>query len=131
LATVHERVIDRDLAERYRLERKIGQGGMAVVYEGIDTVLRRRVAIKVLRPHLAADEAFVARFFSEAQHAAKLAHPNIVNVYDVGRAGESYYIVMELVEGTTLAEMIASDGRLPGATLQRSRIRAPPKSAAS
>ncbi len=106
-------MIDRDLAERYRLERKIGQGGMAVVYEGIDTVLRRRVAIKVLRPHLAADEAFVARFFSEAQHAAKLAHPNIVNVYDVGRAGESYYIVMELVEGTTLAEMIASDGRLP------------------
>jgi len=106
-------VIERDLAERYRLERKIGQGGMAVVYEGIDTVLRRRVAIKVLRPHLAVDEAFVARFFNEAQHAAKLAHPNIVNVYDVGRAGESYYIVMELVEGTTLAEMIASDGRLP------------------
>ena len=105
-------MIERNLSERYRLEDRIGQGGMAVVYAGIDTVLRRRVAIKVLRPHLAADEEFVQRFYSEAHHAAKLSHPNIVNIYDVGRAGEDYFIVMELVDGATLAEMI-EDGPLP------------------
>jgi len=106
-------VIERNLSQRYRLEGRIGQGGMAVVYSGMDTVLRRRVAIKVLRPHLAADGDFVQRFYTEAQHAAKLSHPNIVNIYDVGREGENYFIVMELIDGTTLAEMIESDGRLP------------------
>jgi serine/threonine protein kinase len=108
-------VIERNLSERYRLEGQIGQGGMGVVYAGTDTVLRRRVAIKVLRPQLAADDDFVRRFYSEAQHAAKLSHPNIVNIYDVGREGESYYIVMELVDGATLAEMIEHDVRLPEA----------------
>jgi serine/threonine-protein kinase len=106
-------MLERNLAERYRLEGRIGEGGMAVVYAGMDTVLRRRVAIKVLRPQLAADADFVARFYTEAQHAAKLSHPNIVNIYDVGREGDSYFIVMELVDGATLAEMIESDGRLP------------------
>jgi serine/threonine protein kinase/beta-lactam-binding protein with PASTA domain len=106
-------VIERNLSERYRLEDRIGQGGMAIVYSGIDTVLRRRVAIKVLREHLAADADFVQRFYTEAQHAAKLSHPNIVNIYDVGREGEAYFIVMELVDGTTLAEMIENDKRLP------------------
>jgi beta-lactam-binding protein with PASTA domain/tRNA A-37 threonylcarbamoyl transferase component Bud32 len=108
-------VIERNLADRYRLEGQIGQGGMAIVYAGVDTVLRRRVAIKVLRPQLAADAEFVRRFYSEAQHAAKLSHPNIVNIYDVGREGDSYFIVMELVEGATLAEMIEHDVRLPEA----------------
>jgi serine/threonine-protein kinase len=106
-------VIERNLSERYRLEQRIGQGGMAVVYSGVDTVLRRRVAIKVLREHLAADADFVQRFYTEAQHAAKLSHPNIVNIYDVGREGESYFIVMELVDGPTLADMIENDARLP------------------
>ncbi len=86
---------------------------MAVVYAGIDTVLRRRVAIKVLREQLAADSDFVQRFYSEAQHAAKLSHPNIVNIYDVGREGDAYYIVMELIDGATLGEMIEKDRRLP------------------
>jgi len=108
-------VIERTLSDRYRLEGRIGQGGMAVVYAGIDTVLRRRVAIKVLRDALAADREFVERFYFEARHAAKLSHPNIVNIYDVGREGESYYIVMELVEGATLGEMIEKDVRLPEA----------------
>jgi serine/threonine-protein kinase len=108
-------MIERNLSERYRLEGRIGQGGMAIVYSGMDTVLRRRVAVKVLRPQLAADEDFVQRFYSEAQHAAKLSHPNIVNIYDVGREGENYFIVMELIEGATLAEMIESDGKLPEA----------------
>ena len=106
-------MIERNLSERYRLDTRIGQGGMAIVYSGMDTVLRRRVAIKVLRPQLAADADFVARFYTEAQHAAKLSHPNIVNIYDVGREGEHYFIVMELVDGATLAEMIENDGRLP------------------
>ncbi len=106
-------MIERTLSDRYRLDARIGQGGMAVVYSGLDTVLRRRVAIKILRPELAADADFVARFYTEAQHAAKLSHPNIVNIYDVGSAGDDYFIVMELVEGATLAEMIEKDRRLP------------------
>ncbi|HMD02136.1 MAG TPA: Stk1 family PASTA domain-containing Ser/Thr kinase, partial [Candidatus Baltobacteraceae bacterium] len=106
-------MVERNLSERYRLEGRIGQGGMATVYAGMDTVLRRRVAIKILRPQFAEDEDFVRRFYTEAQHAAKLSHPNIVNIYDVGREGETYFIVMELVDGATLAEMIESDGRLP------------------
>jgi len=110
---VEAEMIERNLSDRYRLEGRVGQGGMAVVFSGMDTVLRRRVAIKVLRPELAADADFVQRFYTEAQHAAKLSHPNIVNIYDVGREGESYFIVMELVDGATLAEMIESDGRLP------------------
>jgi beta-lactam-binding protein with PASTA domain/tRNA A-37 threonylcarbamoyl transferase component Bud32 len=108
-------MIERNLSDRYRLEGRIGQGGMAVVYLGIDTVLRRRVAVKVLREQLAADADFVQRFYTEAQHAAKLSHPNIVNIYDVGREGENYFIVMELVDGATLAEMIENDVRLPEA----------------
>jgi serine/threonine-protein kinase len=98
---------------RYRLDRKLGEGGMATVYCGTDTLLRRRVAIKVLRPQYAADEEFVRRFYQEAESAARLSHPNIVNTYDVGREGDVYYIVMELVDGPSLAEIIAADGRLP------------------
>jgi eukaryotic-like serine/threonine-protein kinase len=97
---------------RYRLDRKLGEGGMATVYSGTDTVLRRRVAIKVLRPQYAADDEFVRRFYQEAESAARLSHPNIVNTYDVGREGDTYYIVMELVDGPSLAEIIA-DGALP------------------
>ncbi len=104
---------ERTLSDRYRLENRIGSGGMATVYAGIDTVLRRRIAVKVLRPQFAADQDFVRRFYFEAQHAAKLSHPNVVNIYDVGHEGETYFIVMELVDGTTLAEMIEHDGRLP------------------
>ncbi len=98
---------------RYRLDRRLGDGGMAVVYAGTDVLLRRHVAIKVLREQYAADEDFVRRFYNEAQSAARLSHPNIVNTYDVGREDNTYYIVMELVDGTTLAEMIRSDNRIP------------------
>ena len=98
---------------RYRLDNKLGEGGMATVYCGTDTLLRRRVAIKVLRPDYASDQEFVRRFYQEAESAAKLSHPNIVNTYDVGREGDTYYIVMELVDGPSLAEIIAADGRLP------------------
>jgi eukaryotic-like serine/threonine-protein kinase len=104
---------ERIFNNRYRLDGKLGEGGMAIVYSGTDTVLRRRVAIKVLRDQYAADEEFVRRFYQEAESAAKLSHPNIVNTYDVGREGATYYIVMELVDGPSLAEIIAADGKLP------------------
>ena len=106
---IEERVFNN----RYRLDRKLGEGGMAVVYCGTDTVLRRRVAIKVLREQYAADEEFVRRFYQEAESAARLSHPNIVNTYDVGREGDTYFIVMELVDGPSLAEIVAGDGKLP------------------
>ncbi|MGZ3540797.1 MAG: Stk1 family PASTA domain-containing Ser/Thr kinase [Vulcanimicrobiaceae bacterium] len=98
---------------RYRLDSKLGEGGMATVYCGTDTLLRRRVAIKVLRPQYASDDEFVRRFYQEAESAAKLNHPNIVNTYDVGREGDTYFIVMELVDGPSLAEIIAADGKIP------------------
>jgi serine/threonine-protein kinase len=106
-------VIERVFNDRYRLDGPVGRGGMATVFAGTDTLLRRRVAIKVLRPEFAIDAGFVERFYAEAQHAARLTHPNIVNVYDVGSQGDEYFIVMEYIDGTTLAEMIETDGRLP------------------
>ncbi len=104
---------ERIFNNRYRLDRKLGEGGMATVYCGTDTLLRRRVAIKVLREQYAADAEFVRRFYQEAESAARLSHPNIVNTFDVGREGDTYFIVMELIDGPSLAEIIAADGRLP------------------
>ena len=104
---------ERIFNNRYRLDSKLGEGGMATVYCGTDTVLRRRVAIKVLREQYAADQEFVRRFYQEAESAARLSHPNIVNTYDVGRENDTYYIVMELVDGASLGEIIAADGKLP------------------
>jgi beta-lactam-binding protein with PASTA domain/tRNA A-37 threonylcarbamoyl transferase component Bud32 len=104
---------ERIFNNRYRLDGKLGEGGMATVYSGTDILLRRRVAIKVLREQYAADEEFVRRFYQEAESAAKLSHPNIVNTFDVGRQDDTYFIVMELVDGSSLNEIIAADGRLP------------------
>ena len=106
-------MIEQTFNNRYRLDARLGEGGMATVYSGFDTLLRRRVAVKVLREQYAADQEFVRRFYAEAEAAAKLSHPNLVNTYDVGREGNTYYIVMELVDGPSLAEMIASDGKIP------------------
>ena len=105
---------ERIFNNRYRLDRKLGEGGMATVFCGTDILLRRRVAIKILREQYAADDEFVRRFYQEAESAARLSHPNIVNTYDVGHQGDTYFIVMELVDGVpSLAEIIAADGRLP------------------
>ena len=101
------------LNNRYRVDGLLGNGGMALVYVGTDTLLRRRVAIKVLRDQYAADDDFVHRFSYEAQSAAKLSHPNIVNVYDFGRENDAYYIVMELVDGATLGELLREERVLP------------------
>jgi eukaryotic-like serine/threonine-protein kinase len=102
----------RRLAGRYSVERSVGHGGMAQVYEGTDTVLGRTVAIKVLAPQYARDDAFVARFRREAQAAAKLNHPGVVSVYDTGSDDGVHYIVMEYVAGRTLAEVLEQEGRL-------------------
>jgi len=105
-------VSDSVLGERYRVEARIGAGGMAEVYRGFDQVLDRTVAIKVLLPQFARDAGFVARFRREAQAAARLNQPTIVGVYDSGSDGDRQYIVMEFVEGRTLADFLAS-GRRP------------------
>lgn len=98
--------------ERYELYRKLGRGGMAEVYLARDQMLDRAVAVKVLFPALATDPGFVERFRREAQAAASLTHPNIVNVFDWGEANGTYFIVMEYVEGESLADMIQGHGRL-------------------
>ena len=94
--------------------RKLGAGGMADVYLCEDLTLGRQVALKVLSSRFAGDAQFVERFRREAKAAARLNHPNIVAIYDWGEIGETYYIVMEYVEGETLKERIRRRGRLNG-----------------
>ena len=100
------------IAERYEILGKIGTGGMADVYKAKDHKLNRYVAVKVLKPEFREDTTFIRKFRSEAQAAAGLTHPNIVNVFDVGDDDGVYYIVMELIEGITLKEYIAKKGKL-------------------
>ena len=108
---------------RYEIMSRIGIGGMADVYKVVDRVLNRYVAVKVLKREFREDENFVKKFWTEAQSAAGLQHPNIVNVYDVAEDRGLYYIVMELVEGITLKNYIQKKGKLTpkeviGITLQ-------------
>ncbi len=98
--------------DRYEIIRSIGEGGMANVYLGYDTILDRNVAIKILRGDLSSDEKFVRRFQREALSASSLAHPNIVEMYDVGEDNGIYYIVMEYVEGKTLKQLLKKRGSL-------------------
>ena len=100
------------IAERYEILGKIGTGGMADVYKAKDHKLNRFVAVKVLKPEFREDTTFIRKFKSEAQAAAVLTHPNIVNVFDVGDDNGVYYIVMELIEGITLKEYISKKGKL-------------------
>ncbi|WP_373598377.1 Stk1 family PASTA domain-containing Ser/Thr kinase [Paraclostridium bifermentans] len=100
------------LGNRYEILRKIGDGGMAFVYEARDRLLNRTVAIKVLRPEFVDDEEFLTKFKREAEAVASLSHPNIVNVYDVGEDGKVHYIVMELIEGQNLKDIIKNEGTL-------------------
>ena len=102
----------RILAGRYELLEKIGEGGMAVVFKSRDRLLNRFVAIKILRPEYTKDMMFIESFRRESQIAAGLVHPNIVNVYDVGKEGNIYYIVMELIEGKPLSEIISEEAPL-------------------
>lgn len=100
------------IAERYEILGKIGTGGMADVYKAKDHKLNRFVAVKVLKAEFREDTTFIRKFRSEAQAAAGLTHPNIVNVFDVGDDEGLYYIVMELIEGITLKEYISKKGKL-------------------
>ena len=97
---------------RYEILSRVGAGGMSDVYKAKDHKLNRNVAIKVLKNEFSKDKNFVSKFRVEAQSAASLIHPNIVNVYDVGEDAGLYYIVMELIEGITLKSYIDKKGRL-------------------
>ena len=101
------------IGNRYEIIKKIGVGGMATVYKAKCNILKRYVAVKVLRDEFTTDEEFIKRFNTEAQAAASLTHPNIVSIYDVGHEDNIYYIVMELVQGKTLKDIINEDGALP------------------
>ena len=106
------------LGDRYRLDRRIAGGGMGEVWAARDIILERSVAVKVLRSEYAEDPSFRQRFLAEARHAALLSHPGIAGVFDFGDADGTSYIVMELVEGETLAAILAREGKLtPGRTM--------------
>ncbi|MBR1993148.1 MAG: Stk1 family PASTA domain-containing Ser/Thr kinase [Firmicutes bacterium] len=100
------------LAGRYELFERIGEGGMSVVYKAKDKLLNRFVAIKILKPQFIGDHKFIDSFRRESQAAASMSHPNIVNIYDVGREGNIHYIVMELIEGRTLSDYIKAHGAM-------------------
>lgn len=102
----------RKLGGRYTIQDKIGTGGMAIVYRGLDEVLGRTVAVKIMLPQYANDQSFAARFKQEAQAAAALQSPYIVSVYDWGKDGDTYYIVMEYLRGTDLKSGIRKHGAL-------------------
>ncbi len=105
-------MIQRVLSGRYELEEKIGSGGMAEVYKAHDRLLARPVAIKILHEAYRSDVEFIERFHREAKSAARLSHPNIVSIFDVGVAGNDHYIVMEYVQGATLKKKIQDEGPL-------------------
>ena len=101
------------LDQRYELLALVGSGGMADVYKAQDLLLGRPVAVKILHDQYSSDEEFVTKFQQEARAAARLSHPNVVNIYDVGVSGKKHYIVMEYVPGHTLKDLIKEKGRLP------------------
>ena len=104
------------ISDRYRIEDRLGSGGMSSVFRATDTILERTVAVKILAEHLSDDERFVARFRREALAVAKLVHPNIVQVYDTGNDLGQYYIVMEYVKGKSGAQLLQAEGKLDPAT---------------
>ncbi len=111
--------LGRVLAGRYRLDQVLGQGGMATIFRATDSKLGREVAVKVLRPEFGSDAQFVERFRHEAQAAASLSHPNIVQVYDFGTDPAGPYIVMEQVAGGDLSVALGEHGALPPTAVAR------------
>lgn len=104
---------------KYEIRAEVGRGGMGTVYLAHDPLLQRRVALKVLAPHLAGEPDLIERFLREARAAARLKHPNIVTIYDVGQEGSTYYFVMEYVDGPSLARALAQRGPMsPGGALR-------------
>src|SRR5690606_34814051 len=102
----------RPLTDRYHLTSHIARGGMADVYQAQDTLLCRRAAIKMLHSQYSSDEPIVKRVRREAQTATNPRQPNIVSIYDWGEAGDTYFIVMELVEGRSLRDVLKSEGAI-------------------
>ncbi len=103
----------RERIAHYRIVEELGRGGMGVVYKALEESLNRYVAIKVLGAHLAADQDYVKRFVREAQAAAALNHPNIIQIYGIGEEGGEHYFAMEYVDGVSLQELIRREGRIP------------------
>ncbi|RLD00633.1 MAG: serine/threonine protein kinase, partial [Chloroflexota bacterium] len=101
------------LNDRYRLDKELGEGGMAIVYQATDLMLERTIAVKILRKDFSASTAFQKRFKEEARAAANLTHPNIVTVHDFGFDQDRLFIVMEYVPGKDLKEIIKNTGALP------------------
>ncbi|MEV6974810.1 Stk1 family PASTA domain-containing Ser/Thr kinase [Kitasatospora sp. NPDC093806] len=110
--TLRDPLIGTLLDGRYRVERRIAAGGMSTVYQGTDTRLDRVVALKVMHPSLAGDTAFTTRFIREAKAVARLAHPNVVNVFDQGADGGNVFLAMEYVPGRTLRDLLRDRGAL-------------------
>ena len=106
-------VVQRELAKEYDIQRELGRGGMAVVYQAIEVDLGRRVALKVLPPDMAMSRSMAERFKREARMSASLDHPNIIPIFRVGQAGSLFYIAMKLVEGRPLNEIVDVQGALP------------------
>ncbi|MBB1253149.1 Stk1 family PASTA domain-containing Ser/Thr kinase [Streptomyces alkaliterrae] len=111
-ATLQDPLVGQTLDGRYRVAARIAVGGMATVYRAMDTRLDRVVALKVMHPSLAADAAFVERFIREAKSVARLAHPNVVGVFDQGTDGTYVYLAMEYIEGCTLRDLLGRRGAL-------------------
>lgn len=112
MALDDDSMLGRVLENRYRVDRVIGHGGMATVYEGVDLRLHRGVAIKVMRPHLSADPGFRSRFVREARTAASLTNPHVVAVHDQGEDAGQVFLIMELVHGRSLREVLQAEGSL-------------------
>ena len=108
----YERYVGAVLDNRYRIEKVIGIGGMAVVFKAEDTLMRRNVAVKILKDEIAKDEQSVKRFINESKAVSMLSHPNIVNIYDVSMKNAEKYIVMEYIEGITLKNYMTKKGVL-------------------
>ncbi|MEW2549451.1 Stk1 family PASTA domain-containing Ser/Thr kinase [Streptomyces sp. NPDC047002] len=110
--TLNDPIVGQVVDGRYRVDARIAVGGMATVYRAVDTRLDRVVALKVMHPSLAVDAAFVERFIREARSVARLAHPNVVAVFDQGAQGAYVYLAMEYVEGCTLRDVLRERGAL-------------------
>ncbi|MCS0636376.1 Stk1 family PASTA domain-containing Ser/Thr kinase [Streptomyces sp. LP05-1] len=110
--TLHDPLVGRLLDGRYRVDARVAAGGMATVYRALDTRLDRELALKVMHPDLATDASFVERFIREAKSVARLAHPNVVGVFDQGAEGAYVYLAMEYVSGCTLRDVLRERGAL-------------------
>lgn len=112
MSTAPDPLVGRLIDDRYEAQERIARGGMATVYRGMDRRLEREVAIKVMHPHLAESEDFIARFRREARSAARLSHPHVVGVFDQGLWNDSFYLVMEFIDGEDLRARLRREGTM-------------------